>query len=69
VSYIEAKQRVVSDLLYVAEKRIKTYTATWVVYTLFDLILTEFLPGPLGLSVVLKSERRMNVLLEAKVKF
>ena len=47
----------------------KAYMATCVVNVFFDLILTEFLPGPVGSRKVSKSVLRINVSWEAKVKF
>ena len=45
------------------------YIATCVVNVFFDLIRTEFLPGPLGVRTVRKSVLRINVSSEAKVRF
>lgn len=45
------------------------YIATCVVNVFFDLMRTEFLPRPLGLSTVWKSVLRINVSWEAKVRF
>ena len=48
---------------------VNTYIATCVVNVLFDLIRTEFLPGPLGSRTVWISVLRINVSSEAKVRF
>ena len=48
---------------------LNAYIATCVVNVFFDLIRTEFLPGPLGLRTVRKSVLKINVSSEAKVRF
>ncbi len=42
---------------------------TELVYALFDCILTEFRPGPLGLNTVVESARKIKVSPDAYVRF
>ncbi len=49
--------------------KIYIYIMTELVYALFDCILTEFRPGPLGLNTVVESARKIKVSPDAYVRF
>lgn len=64
------KKRSDSNQIFRWRKRILgTHTAAWVLYVFFDLIRTEFRPGPSAVKTVWKSVRKIKVSDEAKVRF
>lgn len=46
----------------------ETHMARWFVYAFFEIILTEFRPGPVAFKTVLESAPIMNELNEARVR-
>lgn len=69
VANIKATLGIISRGVHRLKLAKTTYTVTEVVNCLLDCNLTEFLPGPLADSLVLKSDRTMKELDEENVKF